>query len=471
MASTEFEVNKVRSRGLFWLIPPAALAVFLAFTLFESEKPEPEQGGVGDPEVRLRIHGSNTLGASFIPRLSNLFLSERGANAVRIVQLDDEGQEDLTVAEFVGRERPMGIQIHAHGSSTGFNDLEQGLCDIAASSRAIKKNESRRLGERGLGDMTSPENEHVVALDGVAVIVHPDNPVTKLTVEQIAGIYSGEIDNWSEIGGAELTITRVARDEKSGTFDLFNAVVLRNERTLEDLTLRLEDSAKLSKVVSGDPAAIGFVGLPYIAQAKALAVSADGSPYYMPNEDTVKSEVYPLSRRLYFYTPTQPESEMTAAFVAFARSNEGQRLAREVNLVDLSLQPRRLSASDLDNAPQPYIALARNHLLVATIRFEAAGSNPDSRGKDDLRRVIDLLRTQAYRGKRVSLVGHASGGEGAQYFLDRSQRSAEVIAERLREGGIQVDQSTGLGFQLPVSGNRTTEGRRKNLRVEIFVED
>ena len=113
----------------------------------------------------------------------------------------------------------------------------------------------------------------MIAIDGLAIILHPQNPLNQLDTEQLAQIFSGEISTWEELGGVGGAIHLYARDDQSGTYDTFKELVLsRRGKTLVSAAKRFESSEQLSDAVSQDPQGIGFIGLPYVRQAKAVAI-------------------------------------------------------------------------------------------------------------------------------------------------------------------------------------------------------
>src|SRR5690606_21177769 len=123
-----------------------------------------------------------------------------------------------------------------------------------------------------LGDLSKIGNEHIIALDGLAIIVNQNNPLKAISTEMLARVFSGEISRWSELGGPELPIVLLARDDNSGTFDTFNSLVLKKyAKQLSAKAQRFESSTDLSVAVSQHEAAIGFIGLNYISYNKALA--------------------------------------------------------------------------------------------------------------------------------------------------------------------------------------------------------
>lgn len=182
------------------------------------------------------LHGSNTIGAQLGPALAVAYLKQLGANDTKTVP---GAADEVTVQGTVSGSN-QAIEISAHGSATAFADLAAGKCDIGMASRKIKPDETANLS--GLGDMTSPASEHVLGLDGVAVIVNRASPVSALSTAQLAGIFSGETGGWKVY----------ARDDKSGTYDTFKSLVL-GSRALTSSAVRLEDSRQLAEKVASAP--------------------------------------------------------------------------------------------------------------------------------------------------------------------------------------------------------------------------
>ena len=180
------------------------------------------------------------------------------------------------------------------------------------SSRAANKDEIDKVTAQYNINLRAPGNEHVLALDGLAVIVNPDNPVKQLTLDQIARIFSGEFTNWKDVSlnGLDRPIKVHARDNKSGTYDTFVALVLappdQPKRQLTPQATRYESSESLSDAVAKDPGAIGFIGLPYINKNHPLNIASTCGLLSGPSKFTVKTEEYPLARRLYLYTIGTP---------------------------------------------------------------------------------------------------------------------------------------------------------------------
>ena len=220
---------------------------------------------VASDQPLFRLHGSNTVGEQLAPRLVSAYLAEKGATAIT-TEVSDNPVEKIVTGLLDGKK--VFVEIHAHGSSTAFEDLRNSAADIGMSSRRIKEQELRDL-QAQYGDLAHAGSEHVIGLDGLAIITHPGNSITALSLQQLVAIFSGEISNWSQLGGSDVPITRYARDENSGTWDTFKSLVLdpRQAKLAADAK-RYESSTGLANDVSKDPGAIGFIGLPYVRQAK-----------------------------------------------------------------------------------------------------------------------------------------------------------------------------------------------------------
>ena len=170
-----------------------------------AELPLPAQGA-----PLLRIQGSNTIGAALGPALVEGLMREQGLLKVRS-EVPDKANEQRIVGE-TAQGRRVIVDVAAHGSSTGFSALKTASADLAASSRPIK--DSERVELKTLGDFKSPGAEQVIAIDGLAIILHPQNPLNQLSTDQLARIFSGEAKTWEELGGSGGTIHLYARDDQ-----------------------------------------------------------------------------------------------------------------------------------------------------------------------------------------------------------------------------------------------------------------
>jgi glucose/mannose transport system substrate-binding protein len=270
----------------------------------------------------LRLHGSNTIGKELVPALCEEFLKFQGATSVERKPRQKEDETDVEAVLPSRSVEPLTFEVEAHGSRTAFEDLAAGKCDIGMASRRITPDEAHQCAIAGLGDMLSPGCEIVLGSDGIAVFVNKSNPVSALTKQQLAEIFSGRTTDWSQVGGHPGPINLYAGDEKSGTSDTFKALVLES-RPFATNALRFENSAKLSDEVAADPNGIGFAGMAFVRGAKPVAISEAGGTPLLPTPFTVAAERYPLTRRLFLYIPANSGNEWTQKFVEFTLSELG----------------------------------------------------------------------------------------------------------------------------------------------------
>lgn len=415
--------------------------------------------------VKLRIHGSNTIGAELGPALVERFLARRGASDVK--RVPGASPEELRIeATLPGSDGRIAIEIAAHGSGTAFSDLADGKADIGAASRPIKADEISKLA--ALGDFASPAAEHVIGLDGVAIIVNPANAVRALTRAQVAKLFAGEIRDWAEVGGAPGPVHIYARDDKSGTWDTFQTLVLGKSHKLSTSAQRFESSTELSDRVATDAGGIGFIGLPYVRMARALAIGDGDAAPTAPSPFTVATEDYPLSRRLFFYLPPGADNRLARELVEFALENDGQQVVEANGFISQRVAPQRVAVAP--NAPKEYESLTRDALrLSVNFRFRAGSDTLDGKAQRDLRRVTEYLAQAENRSRQVLLFGFTDARGDPDQNLKLSQQRAQEIARELQARGIQTRVVRGFGPANPVAANDSPAGLERNRRVEIWV--
>ncbi|MDP3732090.1 MAG: phosphate ABC transporter substrate-binding protein [Candidatus Omnitrophota bacterium] len=226
------------------------------------------------------------------------------------------------------------VAVTGGGSGTGLSSLISGTCDIAMSSRDIKEKEVALAKQKGINPF-----EIKVAMDGLAVVVNPKNAVSKLTVEQLAGIFTGKISNWKEVGGIDLKIVILSREVNSGTHVYFKEHVLRkgDPNSKEEFApgaLLLSSSQAIADEVAGNPSAIGYYGMGYISsRQKPIMVARDEElEYEAPTIQNVINGKYPMSRPLLLYTNGEPQG-LIKKFIDFCLSKEGQDIVLKTDFV------------------------------------------------------------------------------------------------------------------------------------------
>lgn len=228
--------------------------------------------------------------------------------------------------EFMASHPDVDISVSGGGSGTGVKAFINGTTDIAAASRDLDEEERKSAVEQGRAPQAV-----AVAMDGIAVIVHPQNPITEITLEQLKKIYTGAYTNWSEVGVPAAPFVVYSRESSSGTYVFFQEHVLGKENYAANVRL-MPATAGIIQSVAEDRGAIGYVGLGYAAKAgdkvKVVNVKADAdAPAVAPSEETVKSGAYSIARPLYLITAENPAGSVKI-FLDFALSDEGQEVVR-----------------------------------------------------------------------------------------------------------------------------------------------
>ena len=218
------------------------------------------------------------------------------------------------------------LSLSGGGSGDGIKALIDSSTDIANSSREIKKEEIELAKTKGVNPVAT-----VIAHDALTPVVNPKNKVKDLTIDQLSQIYQGKITNWKEVGGDDLEIVVISRDSSSGTFESWAEFVMKKAKVTPRAQM-LASSGALYTAVSKNKNAIAYIGIGYVKKGvKALTVN--GVP---ANQETALSRQFPLSRELYMYTNGEPAGE-AAKFIAFVKSDEGQKLVLKEGFVPLTI--------------------------------------------------------------------------------------------------------------------------------------
>ncbi len=229
-----------------------------------------------------------------------------------------------SAAEAFGAQSGVSVLVSGLGSSAGIEAVSNGTADIASSSRQLNSDEQ----DLGL-------TEIVIAHDGIAVIVNTENPVQNLSTEQLRDIYSGKITNWSEVGGDDLTIQLVNRDEASGTREAFKTIVM-DGASFDRSAAVLSGTGQVRDVVSRSLGAIGYISLGFVhskyAQTEVRAINVN---HVEPSEKTIASGGYPISRDLYFYVKGTPSTE-AQAYIDYVVSDAMEETVRDAGFIPVT---------------------------------------------------------------------------------------------------------------------------------------
>ncbi len=268
------------------------------------------------------------------------------------------------------------ISVSGGGSGHGIKAVGAGEIDIGAASRDVKSKEME----------TYPDLKPVgIGKDSVAIVVHPSNPVSELTMEQVSKIFSGEITNWKEVGGADEGIRVITREEGSGTREVFEKFVMKpSEKEIAGKASVKPSNGEVRATVSGDENSIGYISLGYV-DPSVKAVKIDGVEATVEN---VLSDKYPIVRTLYLITKGEP-GELEKAFIDFVLSEEGQKVVEDMGYIKLAVEVTPTPTPPLP--PTPEITPTPTTAKVTSTPTPTPVTTPKSPGFEAIFAVAGLL--------------------------------------------------------------------------------
>lgn len=228
---------------------------------------------------------------------------------------------------YMQQNKGVNITVSESGSGNGAKSLINKACDIANMSRFMKGKEFKAAADKGIMPVA-----HVVAMDGLPILVHPSNPVDKLSVTQVRDIFVGKITNWKQVGGPDKKIIKISRDTNSGTYETFKKLVMKKEKISGDCEY-VGSNGAIRQRVQSTPAAIGYAGLGFVDKTvKALTI--DG---VFPSSKTVASGKYPIARPLYMFTDGYPKlGSHLHGFMTLHLSEKGQEIVESIGFIPVT---------------------------------------------------------------------------------------------------------------------------------------
>ncbi len=440
-------------------------------------------------DTKFTVLGSPALGNALMPNMIQFFALQQDMN-VSVAPGTKAGESVFTLTKPDGSPY-VEITVDSTSSDAVAGALQDGSAAIGMLTAPLTAAQKQAMA-RALGTVPNEPAEIAVALDGMAFVVSPNNPVNALTEKQIAGIYAGTITNWAEVGGPDLRIDPYLLDKYSGPESLFSRNLMtargltysRNVRPVADLT-------NLDLNVSGDPGAIGFVSIGDSTATKVLALRGECGILSKPDTFTVGAEEYPETSRLYLVDSGAERSAPVQAFLDFVASDAAQAAVENAGFVGDSIATRALDAqgnrlldmilTDQETASLKTLKQLAKELRGATrvsttFRFVQGISKLDARNTRALAGLARYFEGRDMTGKEILVVGFTDSVGSAKANASLSRRRAEFVAgERVKvlgqhSAGINI-VAKGYGEASPLDCNTSERGRNINRRVEIWVRD
>ncbi len=434
------------------------------------------------------IFWPNDLDAAFLPSLIEAYALERDGDLQ--IEFGGNGAAQFYVIDADGSVYST-ITVNSGSNDDGFSALEQGEAAIGFSQRSANAAEIEQFIDLGLGDLSSISQENIVAVSGVTAIVHPDNPLPSLSLSELARVYSGELNNWSQLGGQNASISLYRLNAAGGSAAIFGQKVLATAGfSFANSATTLPSDAEIAAAVSQDINGIGISGIADAFAARILPIRSICGQVSTPSRFALKSEEYPLAQRLYMYTTDALRPERANEFMEFVVSETGQMVVENAgytgqNVIGLSLdqQGRRIASAILAQDNATALGNLQNLLttvldaerLSLTFRFVTGTSDLDTRAQSDINRLAAMIQTGEFRDKQILILGFTdnigSEAENARFSQARAELVREAVIAATGQtnlGDIKITP-VGYGNTSPLACNETEAGQKINRRVEIWV--
>ncbi len=431
--------------------------------------------------------GDSATGTTFMPTLIESFATSVGA---RIEKEFGADPREVSFKLFDRAGKRLGqVNIKRLGITAGFEAMAQTSADVVWSGRPIEASEEQLLAQTGASAMRSPGSEHVWANDALVVLVGKENPSVALPISTVADIFAGKVTNWAQAGFPAGAINVYAPSSDMGTWAHFENLVMKPRGlTLRSDAIRLENANEWADRVAADPLGISVSSIAFVRGARALNMEQGCGLVSPPSTFSVKTEEYPLTRRMYFYTPGEPRNPLARALLNFALSPSVQEALKASNFVDQAAEILAFTAQGsriayaLNAEAQNYDQALMRELIQTlrggertslTFRFEPASVNLDTKSREQIRVLKSLMATPAMSGKSLLLVGFSDSVGAFANNLDLSLRRSQAVRDAIdKQNALPAGEvaTVGFGELAPVACNDTGEGRSLNRRVEIWVK-
>lgn len=401
-----------------------------------------------------------------------------------------ETSEGRTVVNAVAADnRQLGaVTVERTEADAAFQALLNREVDVILTDRRATNDEVEAFITAGLGNPLDASNETIFAQDAIVLATSPSNPVRNITLEDAEGIFSGRIRNWSELGGPDRPIDVLMPKGPSSLVDGFERAVLYPFFSSFGGGIdRTNAQADVAGAIVENPGAIGIVSSAEIGGAEQMVLTRDCGLETMATPFNIRSEDYPLARRMYAYSMSN--NKAVSDTLSFLTSPDGQATVDRFGYVSLSPDTSDLnglgkqlayslvapeaaeSLSDLRRFTQEVIGATR---LSTTFRFASGSSQLDNKARADVERLAELLSLPQYEGAEVLLVGFTDsiGANNVNAVLSE-RRAGQVLEEITQTAGSSIDPNRfrlmGFGETYPAACNSDQDGRDLNRRVEVWL--
>lgn len=431
------------------------------------------------------IHVAPGIGLKLASEIIRGYASETDAD----VEFLESDRADRQIIRMTRRTTGQSTEIVFFSGQSGFSSMVNGEAQLTLQDTPMREEIDPIFSGPALDQLLSPENEQTVALDAVIVAVNPENPVRYLSKAEIAGIFSGEISNWLELGGGNRPISVHALEPSHVRGELFSKRVMGSGNLLSNNVNLVQSDREVLAEVRSDPGAIGFLSRSGAESARPIAIRESCGLITRPNSFQLKTNGYPLTYPVFLYRrPAEIHSE-AEGLVDWLATEDSQSAIRRAGFVDRNLERMNLedmgmmlihtAAVEPDFSPGQYSEMMRElrdaERLSLSFRFRTGSSALDERSLANLEVLGRRMEAREFAGLEMLIVGFADAiGSQARNTQLAAQRAQSVRNILVRSVSPETTSRLRLrtlsyGELLPVACNQDEAGRELNRRVEIWV--
>ena len=436
--------------------------------------------------AQLTISGAATIGTVLMPALVEGFALRHGYG----IERSDLSDQEVLYALSDSERRIGAFTIRSSDTDDGFLDLLNEETDLVMAQREIRGAELLAARQAGLGDLNRPGRQRVLALDAVVPIVWPGNRVEQITMPQLAGLLTGQIANWQELGGPDAPIAVHMRSLSSGLGQSVQDKFLGPDQSIAEGVIQHDSDTELLRAVLDDPFAIGLASSSSVGSAVGLGIGGECGFALIASRRNAKTEDYPLTAPLFLYQPARRLPKLAREFLAYTASPQAQYVIRRAGFTDQL--PEEVPITDQGDRFANAIARAGEEVslpqlqemvetlrpmkrLTLSFRFAPGSIQLDAQSRSNIRLLAEALESGLYDGREVLLAGFSDGAGTAEVNREISARRAQAVERALLATMQTFDSAritlgtTAFGEAMPMACDDSEWGRGVNRRVEVWV--
>ncbi len=433
--------------------------------------------------------GSSTIGDVLLPALVEGFALSNGFRSVRDVE--DSSRFVYVLTDPVANREVARFRFHISNTDEGFADLLADEADLVMALRQVRPVERVRARDAGLGDLTQLYRSRVIALDALVPVVSPEIPLRQISLSDLAQVFSGGIQNWSDVGGPDAPISIHLPGSGSGHTQAAQDLLLQPANlTFSDQIQYHRTSRDAVAAVLSDPFGISLASYAEVGAAQTLTLAGACEFRLDATRHTIKTEDYPLTAPMFLYIPARRLPKLAREFLAYAHSAAAQLVVRRAGFVDLTAEEIPLAAQGdrLVNAISsagPEVSLNALQAMMQTMegaqrltlsfRFEAGSSKLDTQSRSNVLQLARMLESGQFDGRQIGFYGFSDGVGPADanrtIAMDRAEAVRTAVttaAETVAQDKLSITVEA-FGEAMPMACDDTAWGRQVNRRVEVWV--